>query len=390
MEVIGANPLGPPFKVLLDGIGAVLAFMYKYIPNYGAVIILLTLAIRVLLLPLGIKQVRSMQAMQAIQPKVKEIQRKFKGKRDAVSRQKMNEETMRLYKEHGVNPFSGCLPLLAQFPVLIALFGVLNVPNGLPHVRGAPPQAPPSEYTRLYKDLTQPGQAPGIDFLGANLVCSAAEAGTEVTVPAKGTIPKVEKDCGKGAVRIPFYVFLVAMIGTTYYQQRQMQRASPGQSQQQQMLTRIMPIFFGFIGFRFPAGLVIYWTTTNLVQIAQQHYMLPRPSPDAVAERGSGSERRNRPSDGRPPGQRRSRPEAGRGGTQQKGGSTKGSRPAGGQQRPAGDGPAAEGPEGSGRTGDGRAEGQPEQSGGSGGSGSTRGGGSGGRGGGDRKKRRKR
>jgi len=276
--VIAANPLSPAFKALLDAIGAALAFLYRYIPNYGVDIILLTLAIRVLLLPLAIKQIRSMQAMQVIQPKVRELQRKYKGRKDAVSRQKMQEEQMKLYREHGVNPFGGCLPVLAQFPILIALFGVLNIPNGLPHVRAhvyTGPQNP--AYSQLYQDLTSPGQANGIHFLGANLVCSAREAGSKPPpTPSKGTIPSVQKDCGKPAARIPFYLFLVAMIGTTYYQQRQMQRASPAQNQQQQMLTRIMPIFFGFIGFSFPAGLVIYWTTTNLVQIAQQFYMLPR------------------------------------------------------------------------------------------------------------------
>src|SRR5207237_8136686 len=145
-------------------------------------------------------------------------------------------------------------------------------------------------YSQLYKDLTVPGQAKGIDFLGANLVCSAREAGTKAVVKGKGTIPTVEKDCGQGgAVRIPFYLFLAAMIATTFYQKRQMQRASPAQSQQQQMLTRIMPVFFGFIGFSFPAGLVIYWTTTNLVQIAQQFYMLPRGA--VVEENGDRSAR---------------------------------------------------------------------------------------------------
>ena len=290
--MIAANPLSPAFKVLLDAIGAALAFLYRYIPNYGVDIILLTLAIRVLLLPLAIKQIRSMQAMQVIQPKVRELQRKYKGKKDATSRQKMQEEQMKLYREHGVNPFGGCLPVLAQFPILIALFGVLNIPNGLPHVRAhvyTGPQSP--AYSQLYQDLTSPGQAKGIHFVGANLVCSAREAGTgKVVVKGKGTIPTVEKDCGKGGgVRIPFYLFLVAMIGTTYYQQRQMQRASPAQNQQQQMLTRIMPIFFGFIGFSFPAGLVLYWTTTNLVQIAQQFYMLPRGA--VVEENGDRSAR---------------------------------------------------------------------------------------------------
>lgn len=298
--MIGANPFSPSFKALLDGIGAILAFLYRYIPNYGVDIILLTLGIRILLLPLGIKQIRSMQAMQAIQPKVREIQRRYKGRRDAASRQKMNEETMRLYREQGVNPFGGCLPLVAQFPILIALFGVLNVPHGLPHVRGAPPQAAPSAYTRLYHDIVQKGQAPGIDFLGANLICSAREVGAKSQpVPAFSTkIKQFTKDCGDGwPERIPFYFFLAAMIATTYYQQRQMQRASPAQSQQQQMLTRIMPIFFAFIGFGFPAGLVIYWTTTNLVQIGQQHYMLPR-APRAEEDGGRKAPSRGRVADG--------------------------------------------------------------------------------------------
>src|SRR3989442_368894 len=168
--LLAANPLSPAFKALLDGIGAVLAFLYRYVPNYGVDIILLTLGIRILLLPLGIKQIRSMQAMQSIQPKVREIQRKFKGKRDAASRQKMNEETMKLYREHGVSPFGGCLPLLAQFPILIALFGVLNVPHGLPHVRAHEFRGPQNHaYSQLYKHLTVPGQPKGIDFLRSNL-----------------------------------------------------------------------------------------------------------------------------------------------------------------------------------------------------------------------------
>jgi len=309
------------------------------------------------------KQIRSMQAMASIQPKLREIQRKYRGKRDAGSRQKMMEEQQKLYREHGVNPFGGCLPVLAQFPILIALFGVLNVPNGLPHVRAhtyVGPQSP--AYSRLYKDLTTPGQAKGIDFLGANLVCSAREAGTEVTVPKKGTIPEVQKDCGKGgAVRIPFYLFLVAMIGTTYYQQRQMQRASPGQNQQQQMLTRIMPIFFGFIGFSFPAGLVIYWTTTNLVQIAQQFYMLP--ATPAVQQNGDRSPRSKGSGDGE---RRREAPGKAATDPRPPRGQDRGAR---GNDRPARESPGPGG--GSGGAGQGSA-------------------GSGGRRGSNRKKRRKR
>jgi YidC/Oxa1 family membrane protein insertase len=302
--MIAANPLSPIFKTLLDGIGGVLAFLYQLIPNYGISIILLTLLIRVVLLPLGIKQIRSMQAMQAMQPRVKAIQAKYKGRRDVQSRQKMNEETMRLYKEHGVSPFGGCLPMLLQFPVLITLFYVLQFPKGLTHIphSAANPVVGRPQDSRLYVDIVNQRT----QFLGMNLLCSASQAGTIVDVDPTAVGVRdapTSLDCGKDdgwPLRIPFYVFLAAMIGTTYYQQRQMQRASPVVNPQQQMLTRIMPLFFGFIGFNFPAGLVIYWTTTNVVQIVQQHFMLPRaaPEPARPQQKASGQARALRGGDG--------------------------------------------------------------------------------------------
>jgi YidC/Oxa1 family membrane protein insertase len=254
---------------LLDGLGAVLAFLYNLIPNYGVSIILLTLLIRLVLLPLGIKQIRSMQAMQAMQPRIKEIQRKYKG-----DRQRINEATMALYKEHGANPLSGCLPLLLQFPVLIALYAIIRIPNGLPHIphSDSNPVVGRSQDSRLYVDIHNQRT----NFLGMNLLCSATNAGSEVQLNTEGyPDAPTPLHCGKGAAsRIPFYIFAIAMVGSQYYLQRQMQRASPAASQQQQALTRIMPLLFGFWGFIFPAGLVVYWTTSNLVQIGQQHFML--------------------------------------------------------------------------------------------------------------------
>jgi len=265
------------WQALLNGLGAVLAWLYTLVPNYGVAIILLTLGIRVVLLPLAVKQVRSMQAMQMIQPEVKRLQKQFKG-----DRQRLNEETMKLYKTHGVNPFSGCLPLLLQFPILIALFQVLRVPGGEVHI--------PKD-SRLREAIVRQDT----DFAGTNLLCSASQAGQTVHIPVKEgqTNPIGDLDCGHGGpVRIPYYVFLAAMIGTTYYQQRQMQKASPGPvNQQQQLLSRIMPAFFGFIGFGFPAGLVLYWTTTNFVQIGQQAYMLSRGMVGQKAAPGDSGER---------------------------------------------------------------------------------------------------
>jgi YidC/Oxa1 family membrane protein insertase len=322
--VIGANAISPIFQTLLNGIGEVLAFLYRVIPSYAIDVILLTLLIRLVLLPLGIKQIRSMQAMQSIQPEMKKIQAKYKGRRDVASRTQMNEEMKKLYDKHGVNPLSGCLPLLLQFPILITLFYVLQFPKGMTHIphSNANPVVGQPQDSRLYVDIVHQKTT----FLGMNLLCSAREAGTTVQVRPKSVKPSdfivpdapQSLDCGKGgAIRIPFYLFLAAMIGTTYYQQRQMQRASPAQNPQQQMLTRIMPLFFGFIGFNFPAGLVIYWTTTNLVQIGQQHFMLPRMKETSAAKAtgdgatAAGKGPSARPRSSRPGEQRPRRPIAG-------------------------------------------------------------------------------
>src|SRR5207253_2876134 len=127
-----------------------------------------------------------------------------------------------------------------------------------------------------------------------------------------------------------YYLFAIAMVGTTYYQQRQMQRASPaGVNPQQQALTRVMPLLFGVWGFLFPAGLVVYWTTTNAIQIGQQHFMLPK-APVAEGPPAKGSGRANGGSS-KAPEPRPTRPRSGAGG-----GGTSRRTPSGGQRRPGG------------------------------------------------------
>jgi YidC/Oxa1 family membrane protein insertase len=251
---------------LFDGLGWVLAELYDRIPSYAAAIVLLTIGIRLLLLPLGIKQIRSMQAMAALQPKVKVIQQKHRG-----NRAKQQEELQKLYQQAGVNPLSGCLPMLLQLPVLIALFSVISLSaQALTHL----PQG-----SDLKEDIIA---QQGVHFAGMNLLCAASQAGSEpdieaVDVNAQGqkVTEPIKLECGKGIpIRIPYYVLALLMIATTYYQQRQMQRANPAGTQQQQTLMRILPLLFGIWGFLFPTGLVLYWTTSNLWQIGQQHFML--------------------------------------------------------------------------------------------------------------------
>jgi len=266
-----------PFQALLDAIGWLLARLYDFTGNFGFAIIILTIVFRIVLLPLGIKQIKSMQAMQALQPKIKEIQKKYKG-----NKQKIQEQTMKLYQEYGVNPLGGCLPLLLQFPILIAMYSVIRAPIPLP----ADPENPVAvqyhnnhlpENSQLFIDVTH-HDPDGLHFLFMNLQCSAQTAGK--TVPVLNTERKPSGDtldCGdSGADRVPYFVMLAIMIATTFYSSRQTQKATPAsaQNQQTQIITKIMPIMFGIFGFQFPAGLVLYWTVSNLFQIGQQSVML--------------------------------------------------------------------------------------------------------------------
>ena len=297
----------------LDGLGWVLSSIYDLVPNYGVTIIILTVVIRLLLLPLGIKQIKSMQHMQAIQPKIKDLQKKFKG-----NKQKIQEETMRLYKEAGVNPLGGCLPLLLQFPILIAMYSVIRAPD----LRPAPETSGAFQVANSH--LPEDGELfrkvvlhENGGFLFLDLQCTVMGAGTSLSQtykdPADGQMKELptgatilgeeggalgfeaktvsSHDCGDSRFPdiVPYALLLVIMIGSTYYQQFQMQKASPpgSQSQQQQTIMRVMPLMFAFFGLTFPAGLVLYWTTSNLFQIGQQAFLLRAGhiGPDALERR---------------------------------------------------------------------------------------------------------
>ena len=310
--------ISPIFQGLLDTIGWILAWLYDVIPNYGVAIIILTLFLRFLLFPLGMKQIKSMQAMQALQPKIKEIQKKYKN-----NKQKAQEETMRLYKEAGVNPLGGCLPVLAQFPLLIAMYAVIRPPEYQP-INASGQDASQEQVVVGYK--IENNHLPtdsalfasvvtheGTGFLGLNLQCSAAQAGDvdkstirdsnkEVVEPGQpllgddgepldSYVAKPVLPCGADGLtsKIGYVLLLGLMIGTAFFQTLQTQRASPqgAASSQQQMILRVMPLFFGFIGFSFPSGLVLYWTVSNLFMIGQQTLLLRAGhiGPDALDRR---------------------------------------------------------------------------------------------------------
>jgi YidC/Oxa1 family membrane protein insertase len=275
----------------LEGLGSILAFFYEVIPNYGVDIILLTLLVRVVLLPLTIRQVRSMRtsqaAMRRVQPKIEALKKKYRG-----NRQKFNEEMMKVYREEGVNPAAGCLPVLfivLQAPVFIALFSVLRgdpnkVEDRFPSREGVIPAV---AHLPEGSSLAQAIQEQRANFLSMNLTCAPSQAGRGQVDLVPGP-EEARVDCGSGILAaVPFYLLIGLMVLTTWYQQKQMQTtASSGtQAQQMQMMGRIMPLFLGVFSYSIPAGVVMYWVTTNAWQIGQQQLMLPQKPQDEVESR---------------------------------------------------------------------------------------------------------
>ena len=275
--------------------GALAAF-YALIPSYGLAIILLTIATRVLLLPLSIKQTKSMREMQVIQPEVKKIQTKHK-----ADPQKRNEEMMKLYKEHGVNPFGGCLPLVMQMPVFIGLYQVVRY--NLKYMGYEVSEAAANGFaladhatggllgtladSKLAQDLLHLGSRETVNqFLpGVRLDCSLTEAWRGVSSVT------VDASCGGSSpiLAVMPYVLMIAFMGfTTYYQQRQMMAgrgANDQQAQQMQMVGRIMPFILVVFGLQFPAGVLVYWIATNVWTIVQQRIILAKfgPMPGSTA-----------------------------------------------------------------------------------------------------------
>ncbi|HWJ97487.1 MAG TPA: YidC/Oxa1 family membrane protein insertase [Acidimicrobiales bacterium] len=246
-----------------------LEFFYGLYPNYAVAIALLTLSIMILLLPLTLKGTRSMLAMQKLQPELKKIQNKYKD-----DRQKLNEEMMAFYKENNINPVSGCLPLLLQMPVFIVLYRTLfqllnrapygydmgaaavrattNVNGGIWERFGFFQPQHISHTSQLYIDLSNTRV---MEAWGMNLAESAQKA--------------LREGVGHAAA----YIVLVLLVtATSYYQQKQVSgRNTQAQvNPQQQMLMRIMPLFFAFISFTLPAGIVVYFLVSNLFRVGQQ------------------------------------------------------------------------------------------------------------------------
>jgi YidC/Oxa1 family membrane protein insertase len=237
------------FTGLQHLLGSTLAFFYELIPSFGVAIILLTIAINLVLFPLTLRQTRATRSFQELQPEIKRIQAKHKNDKD-----QMQKELAQAQKESGATPGGCLLPMLIQLPVWFALFRVFrNVAFIAAGTSGVVPVIPSDS------SLLQAIQGGETQFLGMSL-------GTTMS-----------QGIGTGLFgAVPYVVLLLSMVGAQYLQQWNSQRGGLGPNAKtaargtQQVVTRIMPLFIGFISWRFPAGLVLYWATSNVVRLGQQ------------------------------------------------------------------------------------------------------------------------
>ncbi|WP_405518788.1 membrane protein insertase YidC [Streptomyces canus] len=229
---------------------------------WGLSIVSLVILIRICLIPLFVKQIKSTRAMQTLQPEMKKIQERYKN-----DKQRQSEEMMKLYKETGTNPLSSCLPILAQSPFFFALYHVLN------------------------------GIATGstIGVINDSLLASARKAhivGAPLAAKFTDGSSKVEAlGASLTDVRVVTAVMIVLMSASQFYTQRQLMTKNVDTTvktpfmQQQKMLMYVFPVMFAVFGINFPVGVLVYWLTTNVWTMGQQMYVIRNnPTPGSKAQ----------------------------------------------------------------------------------------------------------
>jgi YidC/Oxa1 family membrane protein insertase len=222
--------------------------------SWALAIIGLTVVIRTLLIPLFVKQIKNSRNMQLLQPKVKELQKKY-----GHDRERLTQETMKLYKETGTNPLASCLPLLLQMPIFLALFRTLNKATHAEKV---------GFFTQSQVTSLRDGTIFGIAKISDSFT-HADSVGTQILTAA----------------------LVVLMTVTTFTTQRQLMRKNMPESaltgqyaQQQKILLYVLPVVFAVGGIAFPIGVLLYWSTSNLWTMCQQFYVIRNnPTPGTPA-----------------------------------------------------------------------------------------------------------
>ncbi|GGS58776.1 membrane protein insertase YidC [Streptomyces violaceus] len=229
---------------------------------WGLSIVSLVILIRICLIPLFVKQIKSTRAMQTLQPEMKKIQERYKN-----DKQRQSEEMMKLYKETGTNPLSSCLPILAQSPFFFALYHVLNsIATG-------------DTIGVINQSLLQSAQKAHI--VGAPLAAKFTDSSSKVEALGASLTD----------VRVVTAIMIVLMSASQFFTQRQLMTKNVDTTvktpfmQQQKMLMYVFPVMFAVFGINFPVGVLVYWLTTNVWTMGQQMYVIHNnPTPGSKAQ----------------------------------------------------------------------------------------------------------
>ena len=234
----------------------------------------LTIFVRILIMPLFVRQIRASRGMQLMQPELQALQAKYKGKKDPASKQRQQEEMMALYRKHGTNPFASCFPILIQMPIFFALFRVLANLQAI------------AEGTYEGRDSIGP--------LTADLA-NQVQHSTVFGASLSSSFMNPSDISSALTVKIVTVIMIIAMSATQWYTMAQLSMKNMPESSKnsdnpmmrsQRMMMTIMPLFFAFTGVQFQIGVLIYWVTSNLWTMGQQFYTISRmPAPGSEAEK---------------------------------------------------------------------------------------------------------
>jgi YidC/Oxa1 family membrane protein insertase len=299
------------FHFIAQILGQLLYFIYNTIAfhNYGLSLVLFTIIVKLALLPLTLKQLKSTQKMQEIQPELQKIQQRYKN-----DKEKLNQEMMKLYQEKGVSPFGGCLPLLIQLPILFALFYVIRRPltymfgwskevlgNAIIKIMSVNPDFFPASRFPFLNDFAGVQGDPvavatlfeknpyfEVNIIDAfNKIPSLIQEGTEMInltflkIFNLGIVPtyNLKEISANPGLYIPALVLVLLTVATTFLSTKMsMAKTAQSNNNQQVAQTNKTMMYFGpamtlLISFQAPLGLSLYWLLSNLVQMAQQFFI---------------------------------------------------------------------------------------------------------------------
>lgn len=269
--LLATNIIESAFSPLISLFQAIMVFIHDSIVggSWGLAIVGLTVVVRAVMLPLTFKQFHSMQRLQQLAPEMKAIQAKYKD-----DKQRQQQELMKFYQEHKVNPFASCLPLVLQLPVFISLFYMLRA-DLKKHICGP-------QLVEHYNSLSGHVRS-GYELLHASGVSKLPSKYVEAT-SCQEVAPHTAKflfipDITNHASGVVLVVLLVLYIGSQLGSTLLMS-ATADKNQRRMMM--FLPLVFTLFIFKFPAGLLVYWITTNLWTVAQQYFIRRRVGPPPV------------------------------------------------------------------------------------------------------------